>query len=91
MAMVLVGATIVASIETVWSGTVTPPAGKAVNVWNYSTDTQPITLKKGEEMGRFKLGSTVVLLFQHDVVEFLEGIQPETVTRMGEHFGNITH
>ena len=46
--MALVGATIVGI--NVWSGTVTPPAGKAVNVWNYSTDTQPITLKKGEEM-----------------------------------------
>lgn len=89
MAMVLVGATIVASIETVWAGTVTPPTGKSVNVWNYSTEQQPITLKKGDEMGRFKLGSTVVLLFQHDVIEFLDNMQPETVTRMGEHFGNI--
>jgi phosphatidylserine decarboxylase len=56
LAMVLVGATIVASIETVWAGTVTPPAGSDVFSWNYPTSGEnAITLKKGEEMGRFKL------------------------------------
>ncbi len=61
MALVLVGATIVASIETVWAGTITPPTGKEVFRWQYpATGANSVTLAKGAEMGRFKLGSTVI-------------------------------
>ncbi len=88
MALVLVGATIVASIETVWSGTVTPPAGKAIKRWDFHGNT-PITLKKGEEMGLFKLGSTVVCLFAPGMMTFNESLSPATPTRMGENFGMI--
>ena len=81
MAMVLVGATIVASIETVWAGTVTPPAGKDVFRWQYpATGASAITLEKGAEMGRFKLGSTVVTTFAPDMVKFNQQAGPETVT-----------
>merc|ERR1712173_125029 len=60
LAMVLVGATIVASIETIWAGTVTPPAGKDVFTWDYPENGHnQLILNKGDEMGRFKLGSTV--------------------------------
>ncbi|SFD08631.1 archaetidylserine decarboxylase [Pseudoalteromonas denitrificans] len=91
LAMVLVGATIVASIETIWSGTVTPPAGKKVFSWDYPTEgDNKISLKKGEEMGRFKLGSTVILAWPQQVAEFLEGEVPETTTRMGQPFAKIT-
>lgn len=62
MVMVLVGAIFVGSMETLWSGQVTPPYGKAIQQWTY-TDDQAITLQKGEEMGRFNMGSTVVMLF----------------------------
>lgn len=91
MAMVLVGATIVASIETVWAGTVTPPTGKQVFTWDYPTEgPEAITLDKGEEMGRFKLGSTVVMLFAKDALEaFADGVKPEAVTRMGRPFAKI--
>jgi len=90
MAMVLVGATIVASIETVWAGTVTPPTGKRVFRWHYDSDTDnAITLEKGQEMGRFKLGSTIVACFGPNAVEFLAENEPGKVTRMGEHFGQI--
>lgn len=90
LAMVLVGATIVASIETIWAGTVTPPAGKDVFSWNYPTEgDNAITLKKGEEMGRFKLGSTVILAWGANQAEFLSDQQPETVTRMGTPFAKI--
>ena len=87
MAMVLVGATIVRSIETVWAGEVTPPRGKSVNRWQYPTEgDNAIYLEKGDEMGRFKLGSTVVCLFPKDKVKFLESMQAGAKTRMGEHF-----
>ena len=90
LAMVLVGATIVASIETIWAGTVTPPAGKDVLSWNYpTTGDNAITLKKGEEMGRFKLGSTVILAWGANQAEFLSDQHPETVTRMGTPFAKI--
>ena len=90
LAMVLVGATIVASIETIWAGPVTPPAGKDVFSWNYPTKgDNAITLKKGEEMGRFKLGSTVILAWGANQAEFLSDQHPETVTRMGTPFATI--
>ncbi|MPW31422.1 phosphatidylserine decarboxylase [Agarivorans sp. B2Z047] len=84
MAMVLVGATIVASIETIWSGTVTPPGGKQVFTWDYQD--QDINLDKGAEMGRFKLGSTVVMLFAKDAIEFEQSLAPTVATVMGTHF-----
>ncbi|MCF1426538.1 MAG: archaetidylserine decarboxylase [Shewanella sp.] len=91
VAMVLVGATIVASIETIWAGTVTPPTGSQIFSWDYPTEgPDAITLEKGEEMGRFKLGSTVVMLFAKDALDtFAEGVKPEAVTRMGRPFAKI--
>ena len=88
MAMVLVGATIVASIETVWAGTVTPPAGKRIQRWDYEAATAP-RLAKGDEMGRFKLGSTVVCLFTPGQVSLAEHLLPGTVTVMGTEFGTL--
>ncbi|MBR9727678.1 archaetidylserine decarboxylase [Shewanella intestini] len=91
MAMVLVGATIVASIETVWAGTVTPPGGKQVFSWDYpTTGPQALTLEKGAEMGRFKLGSTVVMLWGKDAISsFVDDATPGETTRMGQPFANI--
>lgn len=91
LAMVLVGATIVASIETTWAGTITPPAGKDIFRWQYpATGVDAITFNKGDEMGRFKLGSTVVSAFAPNMVEFAQDAGPETVTRLGEHYANLT-
>lgn len=88
-AMVLVGATIVASIGTVWAGTVTPPTGPDVHRWDYPTQgSQRIELKKGEEMGHFKLGSTVVMTFPKDMIEFEQSLTAGTVTRMGQVLGH---
>ncbi|MGO1247031.1 MAG: archaetidylserine decarboxylase [Oceanisphaera sp.] len=88
MSLVLVGATIVASIETVWAGTVTPPAGKRIQRWDYEPETAP-RFAKGDEMGRFKLGSTVVCLFAPNSVTLPEDLLPGTPTRMGSAFGHI--
>ena len=88
--LVLVGATIVASIETIWAGTITPPAGKDIFRWHYpATGVDAITLKKGDEMGRFKLGSTVVCTFAPQMIAFNKEAGPETVTRLGEHFADL--
>ena len=81
MAMVLVGAMIVAGIETVWSGQVTP-LPKEAQAQQYSGGD--IKLEKGEEMGRFKLGSTVVMCFPENAIEFAEALKAESVLRMGE-------
>ncbi len=85
MAMVLVGATIVGSIETVWAGTL---KGKEIRYWDYRD--QDITLEKGAEMGRFKLGSTIVALFPKDCVEFAEELKAGSVTRLGELFATAS-
>nr|WP_232848646.1 archaetidylserine decarboxylase [Bowmanella yangjiangensis] len=89
MALVLVGATIVASIETKWAGTVTPPTGKQVQRWQYPAQgNNAVALKKGEEMGLFKLGSTIVAVFEPGMVEF-ENMQPGDVTRLGQPFATL--
>jgi phosphatidylserine decarboxylase len=84
MAMVLVGATIVASIETVWAGTL---EGKEIQYTDYAD--QDIRLEKGEEMGRFKLGSTIVALFPKDSIAFAESLEAGSVTRLGELFATV--
>ncbi|MEH6701598.1 archaetidylserine decarboxylase [Parasphingorhabdus sp.] len=85
-AMVLVGATIVGSMATVWHGVVKPKPAKKIRQWTY-TD-QNIALEKGEEMGRFLLGSTVVMLFREHTVDFSADWAPERLVRLGETMGN---
>ena len=84
--LTLVGATIVGSMATVWHGIINPPRTKAVRNWDYSA--QPVALKKGEEMGRFLLGSTVVLLFPKDRITLNPDWQPAGAVRMGTPLGN---
>ena len=84
MAMVLVGAMIVAGIETVWSGHEAPVHRKAIRTAYQPEQQEPITLQKGEEMGRFKLGSTVVLLFGEDAVNWQETLRAESPLQLGE-------
>ncbi|HSP59337.1 MAG TPA: archaetidylserine decarboxylase [Halomonas sp.] len=84
MVMVLVGAMIVAAIETVWCGQVTPLSGEVQRV---RFDT-PVRLEQGEEMGRFKLGSTVVLAFA-EPLEFDATLVPGGKVRMGQRLGDV--
>ncbi len=84
--MVLVGATIVGSMATVWHGVVNAKRTGQVAEWSY-TD-QSIELKQGEEMGRFLLGSTVVMLFRPGAIAFNESWAPERPVRLGELMGN---
>ena len=83
--LALVGATIVGSMATVWHGVVNPPRGKAVREWRYPVSGQPeIVLRQGEEMGRFLLGSTVVLLFPKGPLRFNPDWAPGGAVRLGE-------
>lgn len=85
-ALVLVGATIVGSMATVWHGTVNPPRPGVVREWRYDGDTL-VRLDRGQEMGRFLLGSTVVLLFPKGRLAFNPDWAPTRPVRMGEAMG----
>jgi phosphatidylserine decarboxylase len=86
MALVLVGAIFVASIETVWHGVITPPAGKSVQTWDYRGN--PVHLERGAEMGRFNMGSTIIVLFGKNAVEW-QDLPPGRIMRMGEPVGRV--
>jgi phosphatidylserine decarboxylase len=95
--LVLVGATIVGSMATVWHGVVNPPRVKEVREWQYgegqavpaSLKPGSITLKKGDEMGRFLLGSTVVMLFPKGPLAFNSAWQPGRAIRLGEAMASL--
>ena len=83
--LTLVGATIVGSMATAWHGVVNPPRPGVVQEWRY--ESQDIQLSKGQEMGRFLLGSTVVMLFPQSSMHFNEDWQPTGPIRMGQEMG----
>ncbi len=82
MVLVLVGATIVGSMATVWHGQVNPPRPGTVREWRY--ESQDVRLQKGEEMGRFLLGSTVVMLFPENSLRFPDDWLSTRPLQMGE-------
>lgn len=83
--MVLVGATIVGSMATAWHGVVNPPRPGVVRTWEYAAEGEgAVHLKQGDEMGRFLLGSTVVLLFPPPQVGFNIDWTPGHAVRLGE-------
>jgi len=88
--MVLVGATIVGSMATVWhdteNGIINPPRTSKTKTWQY--DDKNISLKQGDEMGRFLLGSTVVMLFEKNVLRFSTDWQATKTIRLGELMAN---
>jgi phosphatidylserine decarboxylase len=84
---VLVGATIVGSVATVWHGVVNPPRTRGIREWRYDKDN--IVLHQGAEMGRFLLGSTVVMLFPKNVVTFHADWAPSKPVRLGEAMATV--
>jgi phosphatidylserine decarboxylase len=88
MALILVGAIFVSSVETVWHGVVTPPTLSSVRNWQYPENAQ--VLEKGEEMGRFNMGSTIIVLFGQDKAEWESDLTAEKSVRLGEKIGNIS-
>ena len=85
--LTLVGATIVGSMATAWHGVVNPPRTGEIREWNYANDDHQVILKKGVEMGRFLLGSTVVMLFKKNQLQFNSAWAPGGAIRMGEAMG----
>ncbi|MDP6414463.1 MAG: archaetidylserine decarboxylase [Gammaproteobacteria bacterium] len=90
MALILVGAMIVAGIETVWSGQVCPDLkNRTVRESSYTDHSPPIELPTGAEMGRFKLGSTVIALFGPGAADLDSTLMPEAAVRMGQAMGTV--
>jgi len=81
MALIQVGAIFVSSIETVWHGVVTPPRKKSVQSWQYEGDNN---FDKAQEMGRFNMGSTVILLFSKDCIKWNSKLVANTPVQMGQ-------
>jgi phosphatidylserine decarboxylase len=90
MAVVLVGAIFVGSIETVWAGEITPPRGKGIKVTSYTASDNVIQLERGEELGRFNMGgSTIIVLFGPNCVKWESGLGPETRVQFGQSLGRV--
>jgi len=87
MALVLVGAMLVSSIETVWAGVITPPYGRKVTHGDWSR--RDIVLQRGQEMGRFNMGSTVIVLLPPGAVSSLEDFGPGDAVLMGQKLGRL--
>lgn len=87
MALVLVGAINVAAIETVWSGLITPPQKKQISHINYN-DKEQITLQRGDEMGRFNMGSTIIVLLENKARWRLD-MQNGDALKMGQLLGHV--
>ena len=87
MAVILVGAMLVSSMETVWAGTITPPHARRVSTGDWSR--RDISLEKGQEMGRFNFGSTVILLLPAAAVTSLTDLGPDDEVLMGQKLGRL--
>ncbi|MEE9355964.1 MAG: archaetidylserine decarboxylase [Methylococcaceae bacterium] len=87
MALILVGAIFVASIETVWHGVVTPPTHNAIQSWRYVD--REVSLEKGKEMGRFNMGSTIIVLFGKDMTRWIQDLKEGHALKLGQLIGEI--
>jgi phosphatidylserine decarboxylase len=87
MALVLVGAIFVSSIETVWHGVVTPPTQSQVRYWNYAD--KDIVLEKGAEIGRFNMGSTIIVLVGQEKAQWHADFVAGKTVKMGEAIGQF--
>lgn len=87
MAVILVGAMLVSSIETEWAGTITPPRGRRISTGDWSR--RDIELEKGQEMGRFNMGSTVIVLLPAGAISSLADLGPQDIVLMGQKLGRL--
>jgi phosphatidylserine decarboxylase len=89
MAVVMVGALFVGGVETVWGGRLTPPHVRSGGPFNYAT-LRPLSLNRGDEMGRFHMGSTVILLMPRGVVTWADGLAAGTPLRLGQQIATTS-
>jgi len=87
MAVILVGAMLVASIHTAWQGQVTPAPKKLIKSWRYQD--KKVFLNKGDELGHFCLGSTVILLFPRGKMAWDNGVERNNTIHFGEKLAEI--
>ncbi|MGB5607482.1 MAG: archaetidylserine decarboxylase [Gammaproteobacteria bacterium] len=92
MAVVLVGAIFVSCMETVWAGVVNPQQGKSIVTGQFGQPgTAPLELQRGAEMGRFNMGSTVILLYGHGRIEWAKSLTAGAPVRVGQTIGTMHH
>ncbi len=84
VAVIMVGAMIVGGMETVWQGCITPPHRDRINHWHYTDDESAKDFDKGDEMGRFNIGSTIILLFAENKIKWNENIVSESGVIVGQ-------
>ena len=84
LAMILVGAIFVGSMQTIAEGLITPAGTREIRRWDYADSGNPLSLDKGQEFGRFNMGSTVILLFQKGRIDWLPGLEPGNKISMGQ-------
>ncbi len=89
LAVILVGAIFVSSMETVWAGLITPPQARRVQLVNYVNGAAPIILDKGSEMGRFNMGSTVIVLVANSNFAWDTSLTAGSALRMGQTMGQF--
>ncbi len=94
IALIMVGAIFVASMETTWEGVITPPHGKKIRHWNYEPGNNKenqnvISLNKGQELGRFNMGSTVILLFPKNRIRWNTLMTAGAALKMGQSIADI--
>jgi len=90
IALIMVGAIFVGGIETVWTGEITPAAERKLWTTHYdSSGNTAVRLSKGEEMGRFNMGSTVILLFEKNRLQWDDSIQSDQVVVLGQSIAKI--
>lgn len=87
MAVIFVGATIVRSISTAWAGTIAPNKNKDIAISEYAA--RNLNFAKGDEIGKFFMGSTVICLFEKDKIQFTEDMQAGQPTRMGMQMATV--
>lgn len=88
MAVVMIGAMIVAGIHTTWFGKVAPHKSYKKQVWHYEQQATPIFLNKGDELGHFELGSTVIVLINNQLVSW-EYLLPQDMVQVGKRIGEV--
>jgi phosphatidylserine decarboxylase len=87
--VILVGALFVGSMETVWHGPVTPPHGGFLKRWDYDSTDAAFSFNKGQEMGRFNMGSTVILVFKPGTVHWSGELTVDTPVKIGQKLGEM--